>query len=54
MSPEIHADRSVTFRLRAPDAREVKVGGEWKGEMPPMAKEESGVWSATTIPIALR
>ena len=31
ISPEVHADRTVTFRLRAPTAREVKVSGEWPG-----------------------
>ena len=28
-SPEVHADRTVTFRLSAPKATEVKLWGEW-------------------------
>ena len=31
VSPEVHADRTVTFRLRAPKAAEVLLNGEWKG-----------------------
>src|SRR5690348_4893660 len=45
-SPEVSADRTVTFRLRAPNAHDVAVTG-----LPaplPMTKDESGVWSATT------
>ena len=39
-SPEIHDDRKVTFRLRAPNASEVKVSGEWGGEAAAMSKDE--------------
>ena len=28
-SPEVHADRRVTFRVRAPNATNVSVSGEW-------------------------
>lgn len=51
VSPQVHADRTVTFRLRAPNAREVKVGGEW-GDGAAVVKDESGVWSATVGPLA--
>jgi enterochelin esterase family protein len=45
-SPEVSADRRVTFRLRAPNARDVSVTGL---RTPlPMAKDETGVWTATT------
>ena len=46
VSPEVAADRRVTFRLRAPGASSaiVTVGGRKL----PMQKNESGVWSITT------
>jgi len=49
-SPEIGADRRVTFRLRAPNAKEVAVA--LGGNRLPMQKDEQGVWSATTGPLA--
>jgi enterochelin esterase-like enzyme len=45
-SPEVGADGKVTFRLRAPDAKEVAVTGI--GQRLAMQKDEQGVWSATT------
>lgn len=51
VSPEVHADGSVTFRLRAPNALEVKVA--WEGAQPEaMQKDDQGVWSLTTSPLA--
>jgi len=49
-SPEVHADGSVTFRFRAPNAKEVKLSltGAKAG---PMQKDEQGVWSVTTDPL---
>src|SRR5580704_61490 len=29
VSPEVHADRTVTFRLEAPKASKVEIAGEW-------------------------
>lgn len=51
VSPEIAADGRVTFRLRAPGAREVKVGGQWTKEKPAMAKDADGLWSVTVGPV---
>jgi enterochelin esterase-like enzyme len=45
-SPEVSADGKVTFRLRAPNAKEVAVTGI--GQRLSMQKDEQGVWSATT------
>src|SRR3954471_7647886 len=45
-SPEVAADGKVTFRVRAPNAKEVAVTGI--GERLAMAKDEQGVWSVTT------
>ena len=51
ISPEVHADSSVTFRFRAPNAREVKLDLEG-AEPVPMQKDDEGVWSVTTTPLA--
>jgi len=54
VSPEINADNSVTFRYAAPDAKEVKLSGDWmpaEGWTPGsvvMKKGEKGLWSFTT------
>ena len=49
-SPEIAADGRVTFRLRAPNAKEVLVAlGQTRL---PMQKDEQGVWSATSDVLA--
>ena len=49
-SPEVHADRRVTFRFRAPNAREVFLSREG-AERLAMQKDEQGVWSVTTDPL---
>src|SRR5438876_7543295 len=46
-SPEVSDDRRVTFRLRAPNAKEVMVTGGAIGRLA-MQKDEQGVWSVTT------
>jgi len=54
ISPEIHDNREVTFRLSAPNAAEVKITGDWmpvEGWVPgaeAMEKDDIGVWSYTT------
>jgi enterochelin esterase-like enzyme len=52
-SPEVHADRTVTFRLRAPEATAVQLVGEvLQGKPPqPMTKDSEGVWSVTIGPL---
>jgi len=50
VSPEVHNDGRVTFRLRAREAREVVVRCEGT-EALPMQKDERGVWSVTTKPL---
>src|SRR6266513_3224117 len=50
-SPEVHADRTVTFRVRATKAAEVIVSGEWPGGTTQMTKDDSGVWSVTIGPL---
>ena len=53
LSPEVHPDRTVTLRFRAPNATQVEVVGEilqGKGSLP-MKKGEDGVWIATLGPL---
>jgi enterochelin esterase-like enzyme len=52
VSPEIHADKSVTLRFRAPNAKEVTLIGELDGKTYPMTKNESGIWAVTIGPLA--
>jgi enterochelin esterase-like enzyme len=53
-SPEVHADRKVTFRLLAPKAESVALFGDWMkpGTTEAMTKDEKGTWSATVGPLA--
>ena len=52
VSPEVHADGTVTFRLRAPKAEKVSVICEGVAPQPTaMAKGADGVWSVTVGPI---
>lgn len=56
VSPEVHADRSVTFRLFAPKASEVVLMGspgilEFIKKPMPLQKDEKGVWSLKVGPV---
>lgn len=51
VSPEVHSDSSVTFRFLAPNAQEVKLDRDG-AESVAMQKDERGVWSVTTPPLA--
>ena len=50
ISPEVHSDNRVTFRFRAPNAKEVLLDREGT-EPVPMQKDEQGVWSITVDPL---
>ena len=57
-SPEVHDDQTVTFRLRAPKAHEVKLAGValltglGRGnEQVPFIKGEDGIWTLTVGPL---
>jgi enterochelin esterase-like enzyme len=52
VSPEVHADKSVTLRFRAPNAREVTLIGELDGKTYPMTKNEAGIWEVKIGPLA--
>ena len=53
VSPELHPDRTVTFRFRAPQASEVQLVGEvMQGKGPQaMTKDEGGIWTTTVGPL---
>ncbi len=51
LSPEVHADRTVTFRLKSPSAKEVMLSRAG-GPKETMTKDEAGVWSVTIGPLA--
>jgi len=50
VSPEVQSDGKVTFRLRAPDAKEVLLHCEGVSETN-MQKQENGIWSLRTEPL---
>jgi enterochelin esterase-like enzyme len=52
VSPQVHADKTVTFRYLAPAAQGVRLGGQFLKAPTPMTKDEQGVWSVTVGPIA--
>jgi len=49
-SPEVQPDSRVTFRFRAPNAKEVLLARAGAPRLP-MQKDEQGVWSITTDPL---
>ena len=54
VSPEISADRKVTFRLLAPKAESVRLAGgdiPGNGQGAAMTKGETGIWEATLGPL---
>jgi len=51
-SAEILNDNKVTFRLRAPDATDVVLNGNWpEGRGVAMTKDDEGMWSVTVGPL---
>jgi enterochelin esterase-like enzyme len=51
-SPEVLADKKVTFRLSAPKATVVTLNGAWDiDNQIPMTKDDQGVWSVTVGPL---
>src|ERR1035437_3603017 len=52
VSPEVHPDKTVTFRLLAPKAGSVVLQGAWDiGTDIPLTKDDQGVWSVTVGPL---
>jgi enterochelin esterase family protein len=57
ISPEVHDDHTVIFRLRAPQATDVRLTGNVLGRLTrerslPLVKDADGVWSLTIGPLA--
>lgn len=56
VSPEVHDDHTVTFRILAPDAEAVSVSGTFLRDLQsdgpiPLTKGEDGLWSVTVGPV---
>jgi len=51
VSPEVRSDKTVTFRLRAPNAKHVDLALEG-AEPRAMQNDDQGVWGVTTFPLA--
>ena len=53
VSPEVHGDRRVTLRFRAPEATVVQLVGEiTQGRVPlPMTRDADGLWTITVGPL---
>lgn len=52
ISPEVRSDNRVTFRFRAPNAKEVALSLEGAAKDFPMQKDDQGVWTVTIEPLA--
>jgi enterochelin esterase family protein len=50
--PKVHADRRVSFRLEAPQARSVLLEASFLSKAQAMKKDAEGVWSFTSEPLA--
>jgi enterochelin esterase-like enzyme len=51
VSPQIGPDRRVTFRLRASEATDVKVNGDFTPGFKSLVKDSQGIWSFTSDPL---
>jgi enterochelin esterase family protein len=51
VSPDVAADRRVTFRVLAPNAHDVALTGEFMQGSRNLSKNEDGVWSVTVGPL---
>jgi len=51
VSPEVRPDRTIVFRLKAPEAARVTLSF---GGLKAMSKDAAGVWSATVGPVIRR
>ena len=52
ISPEVNADKTVTFRYLAPFAKQVLLsGGQFGATQVPMTKDSIGIWKVTVGPV---
>jgi enterochelin esterase family protein len=50
-SPVVNPDRTVTFRFRAPNARQVELNAQFLKANQPLTPDGSGLWSLTVGPV---
>jgi len=52
-SPEVNPNKSVTFRIYAPEAKVVQMRGDWMTDPPvqKLTREDNGVWTVTAGPL---
>src|SRR5690606_12000103 len=50
-SPDVHADRSITFRYFSKNAQRVTLEGEFLAKAMKMVKDSEGIWSVTVPPV---
>src|ERR1700691_5198128 len=50
-SPEVHPDRTVTFRLSAPKATQVRITGDVVAQAQDLRMDDKGVWTLTIGPL---
>lgn len=54
ISPEINSDKTITFRINAPDASKISISGDWmrsegfRRASQEMKKGDDGIWTLTT------
>ncbi|WP_394369966.1 alpha/beta hydrolase-fold protein [Spirosoma endbachense] len=51
VSPQVNADKTVTFRYLAPSAKEVKLSAQFEKAPVLMTKDGQGIWSVTVGPV---
>lgn len=51
ISPQILADRKITFRYLAPQATKVSLNAQFDKGSLPMVRDSAGIWSVTTSPV---
>jgi len=50
-SPVVHPDRTVTFAIKAPNARKVELSAQFMKGTRPLEADDTGVWSVTVGPV---
>lgn len=51
LSPQVNANKTITFRYLAPQAKDVKLSAQFEKGPLPMIKDTAGIWSITTGPV---
>ncbi len=51
LSPQVNANKTVTFRYLAPQAKDVKLSAQFEKAPVPMIKDTAGIWRVTTGPV---